>query len=216
MPNVTTHSKEASALTAAKKIGLTDAEAKLVVEQVGLTWQVDVSKAERLLVARTSEHLRTVAEPHADATQVESDADLDMIQATGYSHCPHCGINLDNGVTDFDGMVDCHGSEAAALKLMTHEWSCLGCGGEWGPEIKAKGGKVRSAPVRHYVNKSDAELKAQGGAVKVCWDLFIAQPELTRKEAIAAAVAKGVAFYTARTQYQKWFQASKADKARGK
>jgi hypothetical protein len=214
MPNLTTHATEAKAIAAATKMGLTEAEAKSVVEHVGMTYQLDADKAERVLVARKSEHLRTVAEPHADATLVESAADLDMIQATGYSHCPHCGINLDNGVTDFDGMVDCHGSEAAALKLMNHEWSCLGCGGEWGPEIARKGAaKARTIPLRHYTNKSEPTLKEQGGAVKVCWDLFIANPDMKRKDAIQAAVDKGVAFYTARTQYQKWFKAHNADKA---
>lgn len=214
MPNVTTHSKESAAINAAKKMGLTEAEAKAVVGHVGMTYQLDVDAAERILVIRTSERLRTIAEPHADATLVESAADLDMIQATGYSHCPHCGINLDNGVTDFDGMVDARGSEREALKVMNHEWCCLGCNGEWGPEIARKGAaKARSAPIRHYTNKSDAELKEQGGAVKVCWDLFIANPEMKRKDAIAAAVAKGVAFYTARTQYQKWFKAHNAGKA---
>jgi hypothetical protein len=32
-------------------------------------------------------------------------------------------------------------------------------------------------------------------------------PPLRRKDAVAGAVATGVAFYTARTQYQKWFAA---------
>lgn len=34
-------------------------------------------------------------------------------------------------------------------------------------------------------------------------------PNLTRKEAVAALVEKGVNFYTARTQYQRWFKKNK-------
>lgn len=215
MTNVSTYSSKANAVRGAERMGLTKEEAEGLVEHVGMTYQVDQDKAERVLVARKSAHLRTVADPHPDATTIsdspeEAVTDLDNIQACGYSHCPHCGIHLSNGVTDFDGMVDCHGSEKEALKLMSREWCCLGCNGEWGPVVQAKGGKARGAPIRHYTNKSDAELKEQGGAVKVCWDLFLANPDMKRKDAIAAAVAKGVAFYTARTQYQKFFQAQKA------
>ncbi len=47
------------------------------------------------------------------------------------------------------------------------------------------------------------------GAVKHCWEFFNAHPDLKRKEAVAAMVDKGVAFYTARTQYQRWFAARK-------
>lgn len=220
MSNVTTHSTKANAVKAALAYGLTEADAELVVEHVGMTFQFNESKAERILVARKSEHLRTVENPHPKATEISDSPeqaviDLDNVQACGYSHCPHCGIHLSNGVCDFDSMVDTHGSEREALKIMSHEWTCLGCNGEWGPQVK--GSKGRGAPTRHYTNKSDAELKAQGGAVKVCWDLFLEQPDLKRKDAIAAAVAKGVAFYTARTQYQKFFQAQKNSKrGRGK
>jgi hypothetical protein len=208
-----THSTERKALNAAIKMGLSDAEARLCVEHVGMTYQLDAGKAERILVARTSETKRTIEAPHADATKVETDEDLDFIQFYGYSHCPHCGIHLSNGVTDFDGVVDAQGTVAKAAKIMRHEYCCLGCNGEWGP-VAMRGSGGRKAPTgRIYTNKSDADLKEQGGAVKVCWDLFIANPDMKRKDAIQAAVDKGVAFYTARTQYQKWFKAHNAGKA---
>lgn len=215
MTNLVTFAKEPAALAAAKAIGLTDAEAAQVVSQpaASLTWQVDHDLAERLLVARLSEHHRTVETPHFNATKIDTSEDLDNIQATGYSHCPHCGIHLGNGVTDFDGMVDSHGSEREALKLMSHEWSCLGCNGEWGAAVGKKASKGHPASLRVYTNKSDAELvKPKGGAVVVCWDIFAASPDMKRKDAIQAAVDAGVAFYTARTQYQKWFTASKASR----
>ena len=44
----------------------------------------------------------------------------------------------------------------------------------------------------------------------VVWTLADTMTDARRKDVIAAAVAKGVAFYTARTQYQLWRQASKA------
>lgn len=50
------------------------------------------------------------------------------------------------------------------------------------------------------------------GPVGVAWALYASLyaqhgPALTRKQATTAAMAAGVAFYTARTQYQLWRQA---------
>lgn len=133
-----------------------------------------------------------------------SEEDQHLQFETGHVNCPHCGIHLSNGVTDFEGMVDTHGSEKAAYAVMRHEWMCLGCNGEWGAEIPApKGAKGRKQSTRVYTNRSEVE-----GAVAFCHQLFAELPaETRRKDAIQAAVDKGVAFYTARTQYQKWFKA---------
>lgn len=207
MPNLMTHATEAKAIAAAVALGLTAEEAKTVVSQpsASMTFQVDGDAAERIMVARKSAHLRTVETPHADATKIEGEGDLDLIQMCGYSHCPHCGINLDNGVADFDDIVETQGL-AEARKMQSLLWTCLGCNGEWGPPV-AKAGKGRSAPTRHYVNKSTVD-----GAVVVCWDIYAANPDARRKDAIQAAVDAGVAFYTARTQYQKWFTAMKSSR----
>ena len=132
-----------------------------------------------------------------------SEEDEQLILMCGYATCPHCEIHLSNGLMDFDTMVDRLGGEKAAYAQQKHEWVCMGCNGEWGAEIPApKGAK---APTRHYENKSTVD-----GAVKVCHDLFDSMPDARRKDAIQAAVDKGVAFYTARTQYQKWFKAKKS------
>lgn len=136
-----------------------------------------------------------------------SEEDENLILSCGYSHCPSCNIHLSNGVTDFDGMVDCHGSEAAAYKLMKHEWMCLGCNHEWGNEVQVKTkstGKGGKMPTRHYTNKSTID-----GAVNASWEYFDSLPEQRRKDAIAGAVEIGITYYTARTQYQKWFKARK-------
>lgn len=214
MPNLTTHATLAKALNAAVAIGLTPGEAADVVTQpsASAAYQVDVDAAERVLVARLSAHHRTVENPHADATLIDDagDLDLDLIQSCGYSHCPHCGIHLSNGIGDFDGLVELHG-EAEARKLQKREWSCLGCNGEWSTIIVGRGkGQGRSTPTRSYLNKSTVD-----GAVVVCWDIYAANPDIRRKDAIQMAVDKGVAFYTARTQYQKWFTAMKSSRKGG-
>lgn len=45
--------------------------------------------------------------------------------------------------------------------------------------------------------------------VQQVWAVADAMPEAKRKDIIAACVEQGVAFFTARTQYQKWKVASK-------
>jgi len=134
-----------------------------------------------------------------------TEEDENLILFCGHSHCPSCEIHLANGVTDFDGMVDTHGSEKEALKHMKHQFMCLGCNAEWGDEIKPAKGKGRKEPTRHYSNRSTVE-----GAVNVSHEIYNSMPEARRKDAIAAAVEAGVTFYTARTQYQKWYKARQA------
>lgn len=159
------------------------------------------------IIAQSDKH-RTVENPHADATLVDSQEDVDFILACGYSHCPHCGIHLSNGLMDFDSLADQHGEKEAA-KMQKHEWACMGCNGEWSTEIVAKGSRKRGAPTRHYIGKSTVE-----GAVALCHSIFNANPDLRRKDAIQKAVDAGVTFYTARTQYQKWFKAQKASRVK--
>lgn len=74
---------------------------------------------------------------------------------------------------------------------------------------------------------SHAELVAKGrishkskiiSPVRTCWELFASMKKelgdkLTRKLAIDSALKKGVAFYTARTQWQEWRQAGDRDRA---
>jgi cation transport regulator ChaB len=71
------------------------------------------------------------------------------------------------------------------------------------PAIEASAEEVEKALAPRH--KSQVE-----GAVKAAWDFFSAHPDLRRKDAVAGVVAIGVAFYTARTQYQKWFAARRA------
>jgi hypothetical protein len=66
--------------------------------------------------------------------------DLSKLDETGvnaseqdpHGYCPHCGIYLDNGV----GMHD----PSEGFKNETHLWSCLGCGGEFGPLLRKRKG----------------------------------------------------------------------------
>ncbi len=190
MSNVVEYSSKSTALRGIARLGMTDkvaAEAHLTKLSNG-KFAVDTAAVEQALGIKDV-----------------SEEDADLILACGHSHCPSCGVHLSNGLSDFDGMVDRFGSEALAYKNgQKTEWMCLACNHEFGDPITPKASKGSKAPTRHYTNKSTVD-----GAVSVCWNIYAEHPELRRKDAIAAAVEAGVAFYTARTQYQKWFKAKK-------
>jgi len=101
-----------------------------------------------------------------------------------FVNCPHSGIHLSNG-DDVNGETIKH-----------EEFECLGCGKEFGPAIK----KARKTMVTAH---STVERPT-----KLVWhiadEMFNANPEVRRKDVIAECVNRGIAFYTARTQYQQW------------
>lgn len=196
MSNIVEYSSKSTALRGIERAGIADkaVAAKLVTKQESGKWGYDQDAVSVALGLNPE----------------LSEEDQELQFNYGFHECPHCGINLSNGVTDFEGMVDCHGSEAAAYKLMKHERMCLSCNGEWGKEIDPpKGSGSRKEPTRHYVNKSTVD-----GAVAKAHEIFNANPDARRKDAIQLAVDAGIAFYTARTQYQKWFKAQKVTRAK--
>lgn len=82
------------------------------------------------------------------------------------------------------------------------------------PKNKAldKAVEVKLTKKRAEATTLDGILHAStvGSPCYLVWDLADKMKDARRKDVIAAAVKKGVAFYTARTQYQKWYEASHA------
>ncbi len=126
----------------------------------------------------------------------------------GLTHCPVCGTHLSNGVGE-------HGQEVNGkpVKHAGFKYCCLACGAEFGPAIKGKTEKALKAKVepKHIENRSTVKKPC-----RLVWDLADAMIGASRKDVIAAAEAKGVAYYTARTQYQLWTQVQKEMTAREK
>lgn len=118
-----------------------------------------------------------------------------------YSYsCPHCGIDLENG-------VDSHGQEVNGkeIKHDQFEYACLACGGEFGPAVPAKMEKAPKASGKSIEVKNHSTIERP---TKTVWhiadEMSAANPQVRRKDVIAECVRQGVAFYTARTQYQQW------------
>jgi hypothetical protein len=196
MSKIVEYSSKSTALRGIERVGLTDkAKALELVSQLPSgKWGFDHDAVLRVMGIN----------PELD------EADQDLQFEVGHVNCPGCGIHLSNGVSDYDGMVDRYG-EKKAYEMQQHEWACLGCGHQWGDAIEAPKSKGRKEPTRSYIGKSTVE-----GAVSLSHSIFDANPDARRKDAIQLAVDAGITFYTARTQYQKWFKARKSNKGLAK
>lgn len=176
-----------AAARAAKATGL----AGKVVSLKEITLEI-VDAAEKTFIEETS-------------AEVEEDKPTGY-ETHGFTHCPSCGTHLSNGVGAHNQEVN-----GKQVKHDKFEYCCLGCGTEFGQAIEVKTEKAPKAKAEPKVieNRSTAEKPC-----RLVWDLADAMVGARRKDVIAAAVAKGVAFYTARTQYQLWAQIQKEMAAR--
>lgn len=121
----------------------------------------------------------------------------------GHVNCPSCNVHLSNGLSDFEGMVERHGSERAALKHQKHQWACLGCNAEWGLEIETP--KASNKTGRHYPNRerSTDDVIARGPS-ELVFEIADEMKGAKRKDVVDAAISKGVTPNTARAAYQHW------------
>ena len=118
-----------------------------------------------------------------------SDDDVVSGDEVDPAQCDECGHELASPGSD------CHNAECTANP-------------EYEPELETD---VPIAPLRDIKGTGaykDVPLRRrtiEAGAVSWAWSVFDAMPAGSkRKAAIAEAVRQGIAFYTARTQYQKW------------
>lgn len=74
---------------------------------------------------------------------------------------------------------------------------------EAAPEVQAEEVQQEEAPAPVVKARNASTVDSP---VKRVWAIADSMPEAKRKDVIAACVAEGIAFFTARTQYQKWKQ----------
>lgn len=125
-----------------------------------------------------------------------------------FVNCPHCGTHLSNGIG-----VHLQEVNGEVIKHKAFEYACLACGEEFGPAIAEEAPKAAPKRKIEVTNESTAERPC-----KLVWhiadEMKAANPEVKRKEVLAECVKRGVAFYTARTQYQQWLGVQKEMAAR--
>lgn len=80
-------------------------------------------------------------------------------------------------------------------------------------EVAEDASEGEAAPAK---GKAKPEIKRRSDIArptKAVWhiadEMFAANPQVRRKDVIAECVRRGIAFYTARTQYQQWLTAKK-------
>lgn len=130
----------------------------------------------------------------------------------GEVNCPACNIALDNGMA-----TDTELKDSGMDRNEKFEYICLGCGHEWGPAIQTKKAKAPKVDKPKQETNGDPELRGSSTVTrptKAVWDIAEkmkkANPDARRKDILEACQKAGIAYYTARTQYQLWFQATKA------
>lgn len=73
--------------------------------------------------------------------------------------------------------------------------------------LKARLAQIQAQlPAPKHLQKSSVE-----SPVQKVFEICRSMPGARRKDVIEACVAAGIAFYTARTQYQNWYKASKGE-----
>jgi hypothetical protein len=119
----------------------------------------------------------------------------------GLLNCPHCGCHLSNGIGEH--MDEVNGNY---IKHDKYQFECLACNKEFGPEILKP---LKGSKATHTVaNFSTVERPCK----KVWWiadEMITTNPKVKRGAVLAECVKQGIAFYTARTQYQQWLSVRK-------
>ncbi len=130
------YSSKANANRAAKKVG------QEAIEQDG-QWGIMVpaevtleqAKAEAQLDAEVATEAQAPALPlHPELVVVLANLEQDGLGGT----CPHCSIDLSNGVA-FHGDAVNPGKGGSTIVLETGSYACMACWGEWGPAPLARG-----------------------------------------------------------------------------
>jgi hypothetical protein len=112
---------------------------------------------------------------HALYANAAKSVDVNKLDENGVDgHCPHCGINLDNGVATYADILDSNKEGAADMK---RDIVCLGCGGEWGAEVVRHSTADRHTGTGLKIEKNREERNgvkrpSVGGKCRVIWDFL--------------------------------------------
>jgi len=133
-----------------------------------------------------------------------SATDKEMVEIFGHSHCPDCGVSLENGVGE-------HGQDVngTIVKHSKHQFECLGCGSEFGPAIK-KSKPVTGVKIeKNRDEQNGVKRPSVGSKCRFVWDLCDAMLNINGNPPSHSAVksdksAKDLNPATVRTQYARW------------
>lgn len=141
----------------------------------------------------------TLAEALAESGETLADI-IEDEHVPGFSRCPSCDIHLSNGVGEHMQIVN-----KEPVKHEAFQYECLGCGHEFGPAINL-GDAMANATMMPAGPRP--RLSSCEKPTKKVWHIADSMPKASRKDVMAECVRQGIAYGTARTQYQAWFKAS--------
>lgn len=186
--NANGYSNLSNAKRAAKAAGYTQAGSYTVEKKDGkffvvLTHKIDAPVASKPKAAKAPKANKVASAP-AVADTPAAPVEAETTKPTGFSvhgltNCPHCNVHLSNGVLEHGVDEDGKGK---LIKNETHQFYCMGCGEEFGPELKLKKRKARANVEQ---SRSDGGYKIQkvrpkangivmrsvGTKCKAIWDL---------------------------------------------
>lgn len=127
-----------------------------------------------------------------------------------FTYCPECGVHLDNGVMDNENWLEELESRSAMMsekesdeaiehmRARKKQYGCLGCGEDFGPACDLSKGT-------HVISKKSTI----DNPCQLVWTIAEDMAGQKRKAILEECVKQGVAYNTARTQYQQWRTAVK-------
>lgn len=154
-----------------------------------------------------------VAQAQAEEDDLSvSDNDARLISICGESHCPGCGIHLDNGICDYASFME---SNPIAAREMTHNWECLACGHQFGeeivhakPDVKSEAQGTGIKIEKNREERNGMTRPSIGGVCREIWDacdeLYVDGKVPSLKEMKKVADAKGWSHVTTSVQYYQW------------
>lgn len=96
-----------------------------------------------------------------------------------YTHCPHCGVHLDNGISTYDYQQEICKQHKSQKPAITKEFICLGCGEEFGEVVQVIEAPKKSAPTgeglkiqKDREERNGLKRPSAGGICAQLWDLF--------------------------------------------
>lgn len=120
------------------------------------------------------------------------------IRAAKVAGLEQCEIIEQDGQFGFRPIEAEDSSEGEALEAMEQERDEA-----QNPDAPADEPQPEEAPAPVVKTRNASTVESP---VKRVWAIADSMPEAKRKDVIAACVEEGIAFFTARTQYQKWKQ----------
>lgn len=178
-----------------------------LVADVNQVYAIRSSRTEARAIKAACEYPGQVVKANEVTLEAEivqdDNSSVFAFETHGLTHCPACSIHLSNGIGEH--LQDVNGK---AIKHNQFQFECLACGTEFGPKIEnlveTKPAK-KSVPITHH-SEIPNPCKTVWG---IATDMKEANLMVKRAEVLAACVAQGIAYYTARTQYQSWLQVQK-------